>query len=379
MRAAMGLALALACAPPPPDVALLTSERAVERRTLYTIDWRAQVRSDLAPEPPLNVDLLRWAPQETASPTVIPIEQEVVVGSTAGVLHAFSLDGQPLWEARTVGAITTSATYAEGRVYVAAGGGSVYAFDAASGRQLWSHDLGEEPATPPVVSAGAIYVATHQASVFAIDAATGERKWHYRRERERPFTLRTVAAPRPAGDVVYTGFSDGEIVALSVKSGDVVWQKSSGPGDQFVDADATPQLLGSHVYVASFAEGVSALDEKDGGLAWHVSFRGVTGLLLGNGILFATAIGKVAAFAPTDGSLLWEKGLGERSPGPPRLAGSVLAVPTTEEILLLDQHSGTQLGQGFSPGRGVDAPPAFAGRELYVLSNAGWLYALGIR
>ncbi len=378
MGAGLSLALAGACAPPPPGVALLTSEHAVERRTLFSVDWRRQVRSDVEAEPPLNADLLRWAPQETAAPIVVPVEQEIVVGSTAGELRAFSFDGQPLWSAATRGPITSPATYADGRLYAAAGGGSIYAFDAVSGRQLWSHDLGEEPATAPVVAGGAIYVATHQGSVFSLDASTGARKWHYRRQRQHAFTLRTVAAPRPAGNLVFTGFSDGEIVALAAANGEVAWQKPSGPGDQFVDADATPQILGDRVYVASFDDGLSALERRDGTLVWHVPFRGVTGLVLGNGILFVTALGKIAAFAPSDGKLLWEKGLGDRSPESPRVAGELLAVPTTAELLLLDQRTGTQLGGGFSPGRGVDAPPAVAGRELYVLSNAGWLYALGL-
>ncbi|MHB8420247.1 MAG: outer membrane protein assembly factor BamB family protein [Myxococcales bacterium] len=373
------LGLAAACAPPPPSLTLLASERPAEHRSLFVIDWRRQVRSDTDEEPPLNAQMLRWAPQETAAPTVIPMEQEVVVGSTKGTLLAFSLAGKPLWRAEIDGPITSAPSYSAGRIYVDSANGTVDAIEPATGRRMWRHDLGEEAATAPVESGGAVYVATHQSSVYALDAATGERRWHYLRERQRPFTLRTVAAPRPAGDLVFAGFSDGEIVALAAKDGAVLWQKPSGPGDQFVDADATPQLQGGRVYVASFTEGLSALERKDGELAWHVPFRGVTGLLLANGVLFATALGKVAAFAPSDGTLLWEKGVGDRAPGSPRAAGSILVVPTTEELFFFDQRAGTLLGDGFNPGRGVDAPPAVAGRELYVLSNAGWLYALGLR
>jgi outer membrane protein assembly factor BamB len=214
--------------------------------------------------------------------------------------------------------------------------------------------------------------------VFALDAMSGARRWHYRREQLRPFTLRNVAAPHPAGDLVFTGFSDGTTLALKATDGSVVWQRTAGPGDQFVDADASPQIAGSRVYVASFRDGIYSVERTRGDLVWHKPFPGATGLLLQDGILFATAIGKVAAFSPGDGTLLWEMGLGDRTPGVLRVAGPVLMVPTTDSLLFLDDHSGARLGAAFSPGRGVDAAPAAAGREVYVLSNAGWLYALGL-
>ena len=172
--------------------------------------------------------------------------------------------------------------------------------------------------------------------------------------------------------------SDGTTLALKATDGSVVWQRTAGPGDQFVDADASPQIAGSRVYVASFRDGIYSVERTRGDLVWHKPFPGATGLLLQDGILFATAIGKVAAFSPGDGTLLWEMGLGDRTPGVLRVAGPVLMVPTTDSLLFLDDHSGARLGAAFSPGRGVDAAPAAAGREVYVLSNAGWLYALGL-
>jgi outer membrane protein assembly factor BamB len=373
------LAGLFACAPPPATLQLFTSEQPqAVPRSLFRVDWRAPVRGDTVDEPPLAVEMLRWSPQETAAPLVIGSEQEVVVGSTAGSLSAFAFDGHLLWRFATRGPITTSATYAEGSLFIASADGSIYALDPRTGIQRWTYDLGEEPASSPVVAGALLFVATHQESLFALDAASGARRWHYRREQLRPFTLRNVATPRPAGDLVFTGFSDGTTLALKADDGTVVWQRSAGPGDQFVDADASPQIAGSRVYVASFRDGISSVDRTRGDLVWHKPFPGATGLLLQDGILFATAIGKVAAFSPGDGTQLWELGLGERTPGLLRVAGGILMVPTTDSLLFLDDHSGARLGAAFSPGRGVDAAPALSGREVYVLSNAGWLYALGL-
>jgi outer membrane protein assembly factor BamB len=374
-----GFAALLACAPPPATLQLFTSESPQPQpRSLFRLDWRTRVRGDTVEEPPLSVEMMRWAPQETAAPTVVSSEQEVVVGSTSGSISAFGFDGRLLWRFATHGPITTSATYAEGSLFISSADGSIYALDPRTGIQRWAHDLGEEPASSPVIAGGLVYVATHQESLFAIDAASGARRWHYRREQLRPFTLRNVATPRPAGDLVFTGFSDGTTLALKADDGTVVWQRSAGPGDQFVDADASPQVAGSRVYVASFRDGISSVERSRGDLVWHKPFPGATGLLLADGILFATAIGKVAAFSPGDGTPLWEMGLGDRTPGLLRLMGPVLMVPTSDSLLFLDDHTGARLGSAFSPGRGVDAAAAAAGREVYVLSNAGWLYALGL-
>ncbi len=371
---------AVACAPPAADFHILSSEQTIEHRTVYRIDWRSQVRPEFDQEPPLDARLLRWAPQESAAPIVVPQEDEIVAGSSAGKLVAMGFDGKPRWTYAAHGPILQAATFSDGKIYAASADGGLHALEAATGHELWSHDLGEEPATPPVVAGGVVYVATHQASVFAVDAGTGQRRWHYRRERDpsRDFTLRTVATPTVAGGLVFTGFSDGTTVALGADGGTVVWQRASGPGDQFVDAGATPQVVGQEVFVANYRDGILALAAKDGELIWRKPFKGATGLLLRDGILFAAGVGKVAAFAPADGSLIWEKGLGDRTPGLLRVADAVLVVPATDALDFLDERTGLRLGDGFSPGWGVDAPVAVAGREIYVLSNAGWLYALGL-
>ncbi len=373
-----GLACLAACAPPGPGTRILSSTAPRLREQVWHVEWRVQVRPDVTEEPPVRAQLWRWRPEETAVPLVVEPEHEIVVGSTSGVLRAYDLEGRPRWRYAAGGPIEQQPAYARDEIFVASADGSVHALVARTGHELWSRVIGEQPATPPVVSGGIVYLATHQTSVFALDAGTGASRWHYRREQEREFTLRTVAAPVPSGGFVYTGFSDGTTVALRADTGEVVWQRASGPGDQFIDAGATPQLAGGRVYVATYRDGVFALDAKSGDLVWRKPMPGATGLLLRDGLLFVGAVGKVVALAPGDGSLLWERGLGDRSPGPLRLTGTILVVPASDALVFLNDRTGERLGEGFNPGRGVDAPAAIEGRNLYVLSNAGWLYALSL-
>ncbi len=120
------------------------------------------------------------------------------VAGSDGVVRALETDsGQPKWEAFTGGAIRLPPTIAEGRALAGSGDGWVYAWEAATGRQLWRFRaapierripvygqlLSTWPAASGVlVGSGVAYVAagivnydgTH---VYALDAATGRIKW----------------------------------------------------------------------------------------------------------------------------------------------------------------------------------------------------------
>jgi outer membrane protein assembly factor BamB len=120
------------------------------------------------------------------------------VGDDRGVLRALdAISGNAKWEAYTAGAIFLSPAVWEGRVYVGSADGRVYAFEAATGRRLWSFRAapaqrwipvyGKLHSTWPVaggvvVDDGVLYAAAGIANydgthVYALDAITGTLKW----------------------------------------------------------------------------------------------------------------------------------------------------------------------------------------------------------
>ena len=122
----------------------------------------------------------------------------VFVAGSDGVVRALdAASGQPKWEAFTGGAVRLPPTIADGRALAGSGDGWVYAWEAATGRQLWRFRaapierripvygqlLSTWPAASGVlvedsvayVAAGIVnYDGTH---VYALDAATGRIKW----------------------------------------------------------------------------------------------------------------------------------------------------------------------------------------------------------
>jgi hypothetical protein len=81
-----------------------------------------------------------------------------------------------------------------------------------------------------------------------------------------------------------------------------------------------------------------------------------------------------------DGRLLWRQALsqgGELSQ--PELVDRYLMVSSSAGGTYVADAVSGRLYQFFFPGHGVTSAPASDGRQVYVLSNGGYFYALGIR
>lgn len=143
----------------------------------------------------------RWTVSSSSAgrPTAPVVAGDTVfVGDRSGAVRALDSDGNLKWKAYTGGAIFFPPAVADRRVYVGSADGRVYAFEAATGRQLWSFRLapaqrwipvyGRLISTWPVaggvvVHDGVVYTAAGMAHydgthVVALDAVSGKVKWY---------------------------------------------------------------------------------------------------------------------------------------------------------------------------------------------------------
>ena len=133
-----------------------------------------------------------------AMPTAPVVAGDLVfVGDRAGTIRAIDTDGKLKWKAYVGGAIYFPPTISNNRAYVGSADGRVYAFEAATGRPLWSFRVapgnrrismfGKLISTWPVaggviVEDGTVYAAagiTHYdgTHVVALNAVTGKLMW----------------------------------------------------------------------------------------------------------------------------------------------------------------------------------------------------------
>ena len=156
------------------------------------------------------------------------------------------------------------------------------------------------------------------------------------------------------------------------------WEKALAPGGvtQFIDVDTSPVLDESgHVYAASYAGGLYALDAETGDVVWNSVAQGITSLLLHGNVLVATGDDRLDAYLADSGKLLWSQTLEERAGLEPVLVKGMLLVPAQRSLLFVDPRTG-QSRLAWNPGEGISAPPRVVGGKVYVLSNNGYLYSL---
>jgi outer membrane protein assembly factor BamB len=325
--------------------------------------------------------LLEYKPQEFAS--AASDGARVFIGSSAKTLWALSTrDGSILWNRPLGGAVSGRPLYAgeTGMVYVGADDGALYAFDAATGEQRWIYRAHGPIASQPVYANESLFVTSGENRVYALDARSGKWMWQYDREAPESFTIRGYPSPLVVGNKVYVGFSDGYLACLSASTGDVAWARSlAGDATRFMDVDSTPLFYRDTLYVSAIATGVYALDPKDGSTRWRFDVEGATSIKARGSRLYFTAAKAGLHALDLEGHLLWRQALAEGGElsAPMVLGPYVLASSSKFGTYVADARNGS-LYQYFAPGHGVTSEPSSDGRQVYVLSNAGYFYALGL-
>jgi outer membrane protein assembly factor BamB len=136
-------------------------------------------------------------------------------------------------------------------VYYVRGYAGVAAFNAAEGTLVWSVRNNVGGGVPiPTLADGVLYVGGQRAA--ALDARTGKELWGYAAMRQpdesnRRQTFGGSSSPLVAGDLVYLGRDDGDLVAIDRRSGAPVWCFSVG-----LPVKGSPVVSGNTLFVCDF-------------------------------------------------------------------------------------------------------------------------------
>jgi outer membrane protein assembly factor BamB len=149
------------------------------------------------------------------------------------------------------------------------------------------------------------------------------------------------------------------------------------PGTQ-LDVDAIVLDAGERLYAAAFSGAVLALDTRTGNTLWSVEAPRAAQLALAGGLVVAVTASKVVALSPADGGAVWTTPLVGSPGGAPVVAGKWLLVPAGAGGLRWLEAATGRVLRVFEPGSGVLGSPGVADGRVYVLSNAGDLFALDL-
>lgn len=327
-------------------------------------------------------------PQEFAQAAVAA--DTVFVGSASGDLFALrTATGAERWR-KHVGAVMCAPAVAGGVLYVGTADGTLLALDAQTGAEKWRYQSRGPIGQTPVVTIESVLFSNEADQVVAVDSITGKFKWQYRGETPEEYTLRGHAGVAVDGDLVYTGFSNGILVALRKDTGSVAWSTSlKADADRFMDVDATPIVRGDRVFASSSSGGVYALDKTTGLVRWRLPFydaaqpssSGNVGGLASDGKLLYVSVADLGTYAlDLDGNVVWRVGgKGGGEPAEPVLWNELLLYALAGEgLFLADKRTGETL-EYFEPGDGISsAPTVTANGQLFVMSNRGVFYAFDL-
>ncbi len=166
----------------------------------------------------------------------------------------------------------------------------------------WNYQTGSSVDTSPAVARGVAYFGTTTGQLIAVDTANGSPVWTW----TSPSGV--AIAGSPAVDtslgLVFVGSNDGNIDAISLTTGQLVWSMQLG-GDV-----SAPVFGGGIVYATSTTGGVEALSESTGTVLWTASLAasvqaGPSLDVSGGALVVCDTGGVVQEFNPTTGAEGW--------------------------------------------------------------------------
>ena len=281
--------------------------------------------------------------------------------------------------------------FANDTVFVASGLGKMVALNAQTGELKWARQTRVPLNSVPTVDNGRVFVISDDNELFALNADTGEVLWSYQGITETASML-TSPAPAVIDDVVIAPFSSGELIALRVQNGGVLWQDALSstarltPLASLNDISGGPAIADGYVVATAQSGVMTAFDLRTGQRVWSVPAGSLSIPLIAGDVVFtATTTGQVAALSKLDGTVLWieqlenfknEKKRKQRTVWTgPLLAGNRLLVASSAgDVILLDPRSGSILKE-MKLKSGVFVPPVIANETVYILTDEAKLVA----
>ena len=316
-----------------------------------------------------------------------------------GQVSAFEFaTGRRLWSFNLTppkeerGALGGGLAWDDGVLYATTGYGFVHALDGDSGELIWEKRIGVPFRAAPTAANGRIFAISYDNQLHALAAADGRVLWTHAGIPEDAGLL-GGAAPAVAGGVVVVPYSSGEVVALRVENGRVVW------GDQLVrqarftplaslsDIRGRPVIDRGRVLAISYSGRLAAIDLRTGERVWEREVAGAEQpWVAGDFIYLVSNQAEVVCLSRADGRIRWVTQLqqyenAERREDPVLWSGPVLA---SDRLVLASNHgeavsvspyTGELLGRVELPD-GVTIAPIVADGMMVLYTDDAELVAL---
>ena len=295
--------------------------------------------------------------------------------------------GKKIWEADLDANISGAIGVGNGVVAVGTLDAEVIVLDEKTGKRLWKARVSSEVTAPPTVGDNTVIVNAIDGKLFCLELKSGKRRWFY--DRSVPvLTLRGTGSSQIARGAAVAGFANGKVAAFVIESGGLIWEKrvASPSGrselDRMIDIDSTPVIFGDTVYAASYNGNIVALSLPSGDVLWQRELSTYQNISVTSTSVYASNyVSHVKAMSRSNGAAMWtQNALANRNiTGPTVFKGTVVVGDFEGYLHFLDGSNGRFVARIQQDDAGFLVAPVVAGETLYALSRDGTLNAYSIQ
>jgi outer membrane protein assembly factor BamB len=289
------------------------------------------------------------------------------------------LDSLKFWNSETA-RVSGGVSAGYDKVFVGTENGDVVALNPETGELVWRVKVKGEVIASPAAGEGYVLVNTSAGYLFALHPDTGEQRWMHEQESAL-LSLRGTSEPVIASGGVIFGSGAGKVSVLIADKGVLAWDaaiavpKGATDLSRMVDVDATPIVVDGTVYAIAFNGELVALELRTGRVMWkreYASFRDM--VVEGNTIYLVDSVGKIFAIDRRNGLEQWAQlGLHKHFLTGPAVYKDYLAIGDVEgNLFWLDKNTGEFVAQE-SYGSGFYVQGVSSADELVIQTRDGEL------
>lgn len=308
----------------------------------------------------------------------------IFAASHKGEVVAIALDtGRHVWLKKVKLPLSAGPAAGFGMVLVGSSKGTILALEEATGKELWRAQVNSELLSAPAISERVVVWRSVDGKLHGLDATNGKELWSVEQQVPR-LSLRGVATPVIAKELAVSGFDNGKVMAVSLNTGDTVWDTAlaSPHGrtelDRLVDIDSAVRVVGDDVFAAGF-QGRTAMLALDSGQIWWAhdmsSYRGLA--VESDSLYVSQSDGIVVAMHGRDGSEIWRSAkLKLRGLTVPVVTSTAVAVADYQGYIhWLDRATGELVARERVAKERVTNAPVAVGDTVVVMTDGGKLAA----
>lgn len=293
-------------------------------------------------------------------------------------------NGQTEWRINA-GLPLTAGVGSDGNIVAVAGEkGVVLAYDS-DGEFLWKAQASSEVLSAPAVGSGMVVVRSIDNRIAAYDAESGKRVWSVKRTTPA-LTLRSAPGLVIVGPTVVAALPGGKLLSIMLASGGVRWEIAVGEPrgateiERIADVSGYPAVYGRDVCAASFQGRVGCADVVTGKSRWARKLSSKVGPAIDERFVFAVdEKGAVYALDRESGQSVWRnEKLTYRGLSTPVSIGRAVAVADYQGYVhFLSREDGSFLARVDTDRSAIVTVPVIAENKLIYQTKDGTLVAIG--